>query len=81
MPKSQEFSDRELEVARLVAQGLTNKEAGERLFVTATTIKNHLSRACQKAYVETRTGLIVHLIQKKILNPHEIELRRVSPIT
>jgi predicted ATPase/DNA-binding CsgD family transcriptional regulator len=47
----------EAEVARLAAQGLTNKQIGERLLMGAETVKTHLGRAYAKLDVHTRVGL------------------------
>ena len=47
----------EAEVARLAAQGLTNKQIAERLLMGAETVKTHLGRAYAKLDVHTRVGL------------------------
>jgi DNA-binding CsgD family transcriptional regulator len=44
-------------VAELVAEGLTNREIGARLFISPHTVNNHLRRAFQKLDVSTRAGL------------------------
>jgi LuxR family maltose regulon positive regulatory protein len=49
------LSDRELEILRLVAAGLTNREAGERLFISDETVKKHLSSIYGKLSVHRRT--------------------------
>ena len=43
-----DLSPREREVLALVAQGLTNAEVAERLFISAHTVRNHLSRCFNK---------------------------------
>lgn len=45
------------DVARLAAQGLTNKEIGERLLMGAETVKTHLARTYDKLGVRTRAAL------------------------
>jgi predicted ATPase/class 3 adenylate cyclase/DNA-binding CsgD family transcriptional regulator len=47
----------ELEVVRLVAQGLTNPQIGQRLFVTPGTVKTHLAHVFAKVGVSTRAEL------------------------
>ena len=42
------LSSRELEVARLVARGLTNKQIGETLFVSERTAENHVQHILVK---------------------------------
>jgi DNA-binding NarL/FixJ family response regulator len=51
------LSPRELEVARLVGLGLTNREIGERLFVSTKTVETHLSRVFAKLGVSSRVGV------------------------
>ncbi|CAM5790062.1 helix-turn-helix domain-containing protein [Cellulomonas persica] len=52
-----ELTARELEVARLVASGLSNREAAERLVVSDRTVDNHLYRIYRKLGVASREDL------------------------
>jgi DNA-binding NarL/FixJ family response regulator len=52
-----ELSPREREVAELAAAGLTNKEIGEKLFVSVKTVESHLRVALRKLDVRSRTDL------------------------
>jgi DNA-binding CsgD family transcriptional regulator len=54
-----QLSPRELEVARLVAQGLTNRQVAEALFLSPRTVDRHLSAAMRKFGVASRTALAV----------------------
>ncbi|MGH9148903.1 MAG: response regulator transcription factor, partial [Acidimicrobiales bacterium] len=47
----------ELRVARLAAEGLTNRQIGERLFVSARTVETHLGHAFAKLGLTTRAQL------------------------
>jgi DNA-binding NarL/FixJ family response regulator len=49
------LSDRELDILRLVAEGLSNVEIASRLFVTGQTVKFHLSNIYRKLGVANRT--------------------------
>ncbi len=51
-------SSRELEVLQLMAEGLSNQEIGERLFVSLSTVKTHTSRLFEKLDVKRRTQAI-----------------------
>ena len=51
----------ELRVARLAADGLTNREIAQQLFVTAKTVETHLRHAFQKLGVAKRTELAAEL--------------------
>jgi LuxR family maltose regulon positive regulatory protein len=52
------LSRRELEVLRLLAEGLSNQEIGERLFLALDTIKGHNRRIFDKLEVKRRTEAI-----------------------
>jgi LuxR family maltose regulon positive regulatory protein len=49
------LTERELEVLRLVAVGLSNREIAERLVITIGTVKKHLNNIFSKLYVTSRT--------------------------
>ena len=49
------LSDREREVLVLLAQGASNKEMAEKLFITEGTVKNHVSSILAKLQAENRT--------------------------
>jgi DNA-binding NarL/FixJ family response regulator len=48
------LSRREIEVLRVLGEGLTNRQIGERLFISPKTVEHHLSRAYSKLNVTTR---------------------------
>lgn len=50
------LTEREREVLDLLAQGLTNKEIAERLFITPNTVKRHLKAIFEKLGVHTRSA-------------------------
>ncbi len=52
------LSKRELEVLQLMAEGLSNQEIAERLFVSLNTIKTHSSKVLEKLDVERRTQAV-----------------------
>jgi DNA-binding NarL/FixJ family response regulator len=49
------LSEREIELLRLIASGLNNKEIGETLFITEGTVKNHITHILGKLGVRDRT--------------------------
>lgn len=52
------LSDRELEVLRLVASGLSNRSVAKTLFVSEATVKTHLNHAFSKLGVDNRTAAV-----------------------
>ena len=52
------LSKRELEVLELMAQGLSNQQIAERLFVSLNTIKTHSSKVFEKMEVQRRTQAV-----------------------
>jgi LuxR family maltose regulon positive regulatory protein len=57
-PLAEPLSDRELEVLRLIAQGLSNREIGERLFLAIITVKGHNRNIFRKLQVRRRTEAV-----------------------
>ena len=57
------LSDRELEVVRLVAEGLSNKEISSRLSLSDKTVKNHISHILAKMNLTARTQVAVYAIR------------------
>jgi DNA-binding NarL/FixJ family response regulator len=52
------LTQREDDVSLLVAQGLTNKQIGEQLFISPTTVRHHLSAIFRKLKISSRFQLI-----------------------
>ena len=52
------LSQRELEILQLIAQGLSNREIGERLFIALDTVKGHNRKIFDKLQVQSRTEAI-----------------------
>ena len=52
------LSEREQEVLRMIAEGLTNREIGERLEISIKTVETYKLRAMQKAKLEGRAGIV-----------------------
>ena len=65
---SPRLTDRELEVLKLVAQGLNNKEIGERLFISEHTVKNHVRNILEKLHLHSRMEAVVYAVREKLLD-------------
>lgn len=57
------LSPREIEIVKLIAEGLSNKEIGETLFLTNGTIRNHISTILEKTGLEHRTQIAVKYLK------------------
>lgn len=64
---------REREVVALVGYGLSNDEIAERLVVSPTTAKTHVSRAMTKTGVRDRAQLVVFAYESGLVHPRERE--------
>jgi DNA-binding NarL/FixJ family response regulator len=63
------LTEREREVMALVAEGLSNDEIAERLVVSPTTAKTHVSRAMMKLHARDRAQLVVIAYESGLVRP------------
>lgn len=61
------LTERELEIVGLVAQGLTNDQIAERLFLSPLTVKTHVNRSMTKIDVRDRAQLVVAAYQSGLV--------------
>ncbi|GLZ79885.1 DNA-binding response regulator [Actinorhabdospora filicis] len=61
------LSPREIEILRLLAEGMGNKEIGKRLFITEATVKTHLQRIYAKLGVDTRTAAVTVGVERGVI--------------
>lgn len=59
-----ELSAREMEILRLIADGLTNQQIANRLFLSVHTVKNHVHRILDVLGVHSRWGAVNHAFAK-----------------
>jgi len=60
MSESESLSPREEQVLRLVASGLTSREVGKRLGISAKTVETHKAHGCEKLGIHGRAALVRH---------------------
>jgi NarL family two-component system response regulator LiaR len=62
-----ELTDREKEVLKLMVEGLNNQEIADRLVVSLSTVKYHISNILSKLQVDNRVAAVTIAIQKKLV--------------
>ena len=72
------ISSRELNVLQLMAEGLSNREIGGRLFVSLNTVKTHASRLFEKLEVKRRTQAIEDRKSTRLNSSHSAKSRMPS---
>lgn len=63
-----ELSDREYEVLRLLAEGLSNKEISEELSISVKTVETHRSNIMRKHNFKNITELVLYAVRNNIIN-------------
>jgi len=70
-----DLTDRELDVFRLIARGLSNAEIGQELYISDATVKTHITHILQKLHVRDRVQAVVLAYQTGVFEadtpPHE----------
>ena len=61
------LQEKEVELIRLVAAGLNNKEIGEKLFITEGTVKNNISTILSKLALRDRTQLTIFAFKNNLV--------------
>ena len=67
---SEEFTDRELEVMRALAQGLSYEETAEALYMSTNTVKYHVKNLLQKTGCHSRIQLVAEVVEKRLILPN-----------
>ncbi len=62
------LTDRELEVLRLVARGLSNRDIAKKLFISENTVKNHVRNILDKLQLHSRMEAVMYALREKLLD-------------
>jgi DNA-binding NarL/FixJ family response regulator len=63
------LTDRELQIVRLVAQGLSNAEVGGEVFLAEATVKTHVGRVLAKLGLRDRVQVVIWAYQNGLVSP------------
>ncbi|MGE5577406.1 MAG: response regulator [Syntrophothermus sp.] len=61
------LTEREQEILRAIAQGLTNREIADRFYISEKTVKNHVSNLLRKLHLTDRTQAAIYAIKNKLV--------------
>jgi DNA-binding NarL/FixJ family response regulator len=61
------LSEREVEVLRLMARGLSNKEIGRSLFISSRTAGNHIAHIYQKTGIKSRASAALFAVTRGLV--------------
>jgi DNA-binding NarL/FixJ family response regulator len=62
------LTDREMEVLKLVAQGMNNRDIAKDLFISENTVKNHVRNILEKLHLHSRMEAVMYAVREKILD-------------
>jgi NarL family two-component system response regulator LiaR len=71
-PPPDPLTERELEVLRLVATGLSNSEIAARLFITEATVRSHVSNILSKLHLTNRVQATLYALQQGIISLDDV---------
>jgi two-component system, NarL family, response regulator LiaR len=72
-PLFTDLTERELDVLRLIANGLTNSQIAEKLVISENTVKGHVSNILNKLHVADRTQVAVYAWQKGLVQREQTD--------
>ena len=65
-PKAELLTDREIEICRLIAEGKSNKEIADELYLSQGTVKNYITKMLLKLDLRDRTQLAIFTIKNNL---------------
>lgn len=66
-PLHDDLTNRELEILLLMAEGMTNQEIADELFIALKTVKTHVSNILSKLEVQDRTQAVIYAFQHQLI--------------
>lgn len=67
-----EFSDREMEIIKLICKQFTAQEMGESLFLSRRTVEGYRTRILEKMNVKNTAGVVIYALKNKLISEKEL---------
>jgi DNA-binding NarL/FixJ family response regulator len=64
------ISEREMEIIKYIAEGLSNKEVADKLFISAHTVTTHRKNIMAKLGVNNTAGLVLFAVRENLISPN-----------
>src|SRR6267143_6384073 len=61
------LTSRELEVLRLVAKGMSNREIADQLYISENTVKNHVRNILEKLHLHSRMQAVMYAVREQLI--------------
>ena len=62
------LTSREVEVLRLVAKGMSNREIADELYISENTVKNHVRNILEKLHLHNRMEAVIYAVRERLLD-------------
>jgi two-component system NarL family response regulator len=62
------LTSRELEVLKLVAKGMSNREIADELYISENTVKNHVRNILEKLHLHSRMEAVIYAVKERLLD-------------
>jgi two-component system NarL family response regulator len=66
------LTERELQVLKLVAQGLNNREIAKQLFISENTVKNHVRNVLEKLQLHSRMAAVMYAMRERLFDVSDV---------
>ena len=63
-----QLTARELEVLKLVAKGMSNREIADELYISENTVKNHVRNILEKLHLHSRMEAVIYAVRERLLD-------------
>ena len=67
------LTEREMEVLKLVAQGLNNRDIAKKLYISENTVKNHVRNILEKLHLHSRMEAVIYAVRERLLDIRDDE--------